>query len=626
MKTFLLFAMALLTVSHTAEASPDKTKRKRPNIVLLVCESTDGRTWREGYQNNVIPLPNLRSLEEGGYAFHCHYSNTPVCCPSRATLWSGRHAHKIPHIQRQSHTNRTTGETKIKQLAVDGVWNNFEGLPHDFDERIDQVLQRKAGYATRMSGKLDFTTGGHSENVKLSAWTMYTRFPYNLHTTKGWADEPPNICADNGTVLPGSQRSAHQDDWNTLHDTVNWMKQQNTSTDNPFFVYQGMNIVHPSYRTNEYYYNQINPNKIQIPEWPPLEDLHPCDFQSSMLKGCVPPLDNATAREYFYSRYRRRNIRRIYYAMIAEFDAMVGAYMQAIRDIGEWDNTIFIVTSDHGDLQMEHQQSYKMSPYDASVSVPLIIHDGRVSKDIGEKTRRKRVIDKPTQLINLYPTIMDLAGVSHTDYPPFDMLDGHSLVPLMTDNYSNSDETPPDFVVSQFHGDNIAMSWFLIVRRMPCIPNNNAAHDIEERQLSNTRTKMCTMKLVVYGTGVEIEHQLFDVTHDPDEMTNLASNQTYLPMMISLEQTLRSVVDYPRVALNVARYNQQSMKHWMEVTGDPEWRTAIHSKGLRWDDAFDYDVEGSFKALEEWVNGRAKILPCRSDLVWPPPSLIEVQE
>jgi arylsulfatase K len=182
MTTFLLFAMALLTISHTAEASPDKTKRKRPNIVLLVCESTDGRTWREGYQNNVIPLPNLRSLEEGGYAFHCHYSNTPVCCPSRATLWSGRHAHKIPHIQRQSHTNRTTGETKIKQLAVDGVWNNFEGLPHDFDERIDQVLQRKAGYATRMSGKLDFTTGGHSENVKLSAWTMYTRFPYHAHS------------------------------------------------------------------------------------------------------------------------------------------------------------------------------------------------------------------------------------------------------------------------------------------------------------------------------------------------------------------------------------------------------------------------------------------------------------
>lgn len=429
---------------------------------------------------------------------------------------------------------------------------------------------------------------------------MYTRFPYNLHTTKGWADEQPNICADNGTVLPGSQRSAHQDDWNTLHATVNWMKQQNT-TDNPLFVYQGMNIVHPSYRTNEYYYNQINPNKIQVPEWPPLEDLHPCDFQSSMLKGCIPPLDNATAREYFYSRYRRRNIRHIYYAMIAEFDAMVGAYMQAIRDIGEWDNTIFIVTSDHGDLQMEHQQSYKMSPYDASVSVPLIIHDGRISKDIGKKTRRKRVIDKPTQLIDLYPTIMELAGVSHTDYP-FDMLDGHSLVPLMTDNYSNSDETRPDFVVSQFHGDNVAMSWFLIVRRMPCIPNNNAGHDIEERRLSNARTKMCTMKLVVYGTGREIEHQLFDVTHDPDEMRNLASNETYLPMMTWLDHTLRSVVDYPRVALNVARYNEQSMKHWMEVTGDPEWRTAIHSKGLRWDDAFDYYVEGSFKALEEWVN------------------------
>ena len=55
----------------------------------------------------------------------------------------------------------------------------------------------------------------------------------------------------------------------------------------PFFVYQGMNIVHPPYATNTTWYDMVDPDKIEVPEWEPLESLHPCDFQSSMLKGCI---------------------------------------------------------------------------------------------------------------------------------------------------------------------------------------------------------------------------------------------------------------------------------------------------------------------------------------------------
>lgn len=673
----LLFPLKLAASSATTDTVGDNednnsqpklkinsnTRTKKPNIVFLVCESTDGRTWREGYQNNVIPLPNLRFLEQqpGGYAFHRHYSNTPVCCPSRATFWSGRHAHKIAHVQRQqgkkNADNNNSTEHIIKELPVNGVWNNYEGLPHDFDQRIDQVLQSKTGYTTHMAGKQDFTTGGHTENVKLTAWTMYTRFPYNLHETRGWADEMPDICSNNGTVLPSPSGrpfpSAHGDDWKVVSQTVDWIKQyhrakkdatassNSNSTqedDKPFFVYQGMNIVHPPYRTNEYYYNKIDPSKIEVPEWPDLKDLHPCDLQSSMLKGCIPPLDNITATEWYYSRDRRRNIRRTYYAMIAEFDAMVGAYMDVIRDIGEWENTIFVVTSDHGDMQMEHQQSYKMSPYDASATVPLIIHDGRRSGSTRRRVTSQQegvIADVPTQLIDLYPTMMELAGVSQSDYP-HDMLDGHSLVPLMNEGggdeslvalatspeYELSSIDRPDFVVSQFHGSNIAMSWFLIVRHMPCVVEGTpdemeiaTSRQYLNRTIASTN-KMCTMKLIVYGTGREVDDQLFDLTNDPNEMINLASRSSYAQVTSSLKESLRSVVDYPRVALDIAKYNLDSMKHWMEVIGEQQWKTAIHSK-LRWDDAFDRDVKGSFQALEEWIHSGAQVLPCRSDLVYP---------
>lgn len=166
---------------------------------------------------------------------------------------------------------------------------------------------------------------------------------------------------------------------------------------------QGMNIVHPPYVTNEYWFNKIDPDKIDVPAWPALDKLHPCDLQSSMLKGCTPSDKDSAA---FYSPDRRRRIRRIYLAMVAEFDAMVGAYMTAVEAAGVWNETVFIVTSDHGDMQMEHQQHYKMVPYDASASVPMVIYDGRPQNSIAP-----RIVKTPTQLIDIFPTIMDYAQV-----------------------------------------------------------------------------------------------------------------------------------------------------------------------------------------------------------------------
>ena len=281
----LLLLSTTLTTAYTGDTmAPDGTP-PHPNFLFLVCESTDGRTWQRNYQNSTLPLPHLRSLEDNGAtSFHRHYSNTPVCCPSRATFWSGRHAHHIPHVN--------------NNITVDGAWNNYEGLPLNYSQRIDQVLA-KHGYNTAIFGKEDWSMGSHSLNVRLNSWTMYTRFPYD-QSNGGWHDETPD-CSTNGTVKKGNA-SAHQKDWDAVHQGVNWLhKHQETQqhhtaqTAKPFFLYQGMNIVHPPYVTNDKWYNTIDPKGIRVPEWAALDTLHPCDLQSSMLKGCIPSQDNASA-------------------------------------------------------------------------------------------------------------------------------------------------------------------------------------------------------------------------------------------------------------------------------------------------------------------------------------------
>jgi len=92
----------------------------------------------------------------------------PVCCPSRSAIWSGRHIHKIPHMQ----------ENPVTGLKVGGSWNNHEGLPLNYTNKISDILERNGynvgifGISSFLSlfishlfiskGKTDWSAGGHS--------------------------------------------------------------------------------------------------------------------------------------------------------------------------------------------------------------------------------------------------------------------------------------------------------------------------------------------------------------------------------------------------------------------------------------------------------------------------------
>jgi arylsulfatase A-like enzyme len=112
----------------------------------------------------------------------------------------------------------------------------------------------------------------------------------------------------------------------------------------------GTGILHPAYRTNEYWFARAS-NATTAPAWPPLEELHPCDLQAVMKRGCAPGFDNATARAAFYDPERVKRVRRVYLAELEEFDAMVGSVIDALRAAGRWDaDTYVVLSADHGDM------------------------------------------------------------------------------------------------------------------------------------------------------------------------------------------------------------------------------------------------------------------------------------
>merc|ERR1712087_704398 len=133
----------------------------------------------------------------------------------------------------------------------------------------------------------------------------------------------------------------------------------------------------------------------------------------------------------------------------------------------------------------------------------------------------------------------------------------------------------PNYAMSQFHGDEIHLSWFLL--------------------------REDEWKYVVYGSGKEVPPRLFNLVQDPLEMVDLASNKSYAGRISDMDKTLRGIVDYPAVAEDVESYNKQSFVLWRDsFTNETEYNETI-SQEIRWNESWAYDSDGSFKAIDKWL-------------------------
>eukprot|EP00730_Choanoeca_flexa_P007832 TRINITY_DN12397_c4_g1_i1.p1 TRINITY_DN12397_c4_g1~~TRINITY_DN12397_c4_g1_i1.p1 ORF type:complete len:567 (+),score=133.77 TRINITY_DN12397_c4_g1_i1:2620-4320(+) len=541
-------------------ASAAATSSPPPNILFLHVESTDGRLYN---QDSPVPIPNIRSVQKRGVTFKKHYVNSPICAPSRSSMWCGRQLHNIPH----QHNN----------ISVAGAWNNYEGVGLNgtggtTESDLMHVYLAKAGYATSIVGKTDWVAGDHDITTMIDSWSIYARFPYSQPKNGGfhvWGD-----CGGNLTVNPGNE-SAHQGDWNGVRKGTKWLEDYSQGQQQqPFFAYQGFNIVHPPYATSQAYIDRIEQANIAIPEWQPLLKNHPCDMQTIMKKGCALPL------EYLNTSEHKRAIIAGYYAMIAEYDDMVGAYLETLEQTGLIDNTVVILSSDHGDMQMQHEQFYKMVAYEASSHVPLVI--------AGPGVEYRGEVEDITQMVDLFPTLMDIASV---DKPSF--LDGTSLMPYLK---TGSSPSHPKQALSQFHGENLVMSWYML------------------------RTD--DVKYIAWGTGEQHPPQLFNLTADPDEHVNLALDPSYHGLVGELDRELRGLINYPNVTMNVATYNQDMAKWWMST--ESNWRAILNgsqtgnlpNKGQddlnkdSWASVWNMNADGCQAAWDKWIQSPPTITPC----------------
>ncbi|XP_060700243.1 arylsulfatase K isoform X3 [Hemiscyllium ocellatum] len=284
----IVFAIHGADSSRSDSGIGTREQQVAANIVLVTCDSLDGRLTFSP-QNQTVKLPNINFMKGSGAVFLNAYSNSPICCPSRAALWSGRFVH------------------------LTESWNNYKCLNHDYPTWM-KILQ-KYGYYTKVYGKTDYTSGHHSVSNRVEAWTRDVKF---LLRQEG---RPT-------TVLTGNESTVRvmDHDWQNVDEATKWIRHKATQLDQPFVLSLGLNLPHPyptpsmgeacggsTFKTSPYWLKRVKYHSIRIPKWLAFSEMHPVDFYSSYTKNCTGNFTNQDILD----------IRSFYYAMCAETDLML---------------------------------------------------------------------------------------------------------------------------------------------------------------------------------------------------------------------------------------------------------------------------------------------------------------
>ncbi|XP_061585930.1 arylsulfatase K [Cololabis saira] len=496
----------------------------RPNIVMVMSDAFDGRlSFDPG--SKVVQLPYINYLRELGSTFLNAYTNSPICCPSRAAMWSGRFVH------------------------LTESWNNYKCLDANATTWMDEL--ERNGYNTKMMGKMDYTSGSHSVSNRVEAWTRDVQF---LLRQEG---RPVSQLVGNM-----STKRIMKEDWKNTDKATKWIHQMAARSQQPFALYLGLNLPHPyktqslgptaggsTFRTSPYWLTKVSSELVSIPKWLPMAAMHPVDYYSTFTKNCSGD----------FSEEEVRRIRVFYYAMCAEADAMLGQIISALRETGLLNNTVVMFTADHGELAMEHRQFYKMSMFEGSSHVPLLIMGPRLMSGLQ--------VNQIVSLVDLYPTLLEIAGIS-----AIGNLSGHSLLPLISKSSNISKKQHPNWVLSEYHGSNANASTYMF--------------------------RIGQWKYIAYADGLSVPPQLFDLTLDKDELHNVILR--FPEVQAHLDKLLRSIVDYPKVSTNVHLYNKKAFSAWRCSLGGNYSQVIAN---LRWHVDWQKDALAHEKAVDKWLSG-----------------------
>ncbi len=425
----------LLGLIFSCNSPKETTTSTKPNILFISID--DLRPTLGVYGDSIAVTPNIDRFANEGTTFRQTFCQAAVCAPSRASLMTGLR----PNSTRVWHLG-----DKFRAINPETVT-----MPQYFS---------KFGYHTVNLGKIF-----HNYMPDSISWDEPDLRP-SRYLQPDWlgrdgetfyiSEEVQKSQVIKRDSLLKLRPIRYADGWNTgpaweaadVHDTLYYDGAQNELTkktlsrlvkmNQPFYMGLGFFRPHLPFTAPKKYWDLYDPAEIPLAANPDVPEGAPLLTMNSMYElrhyDGFGHIGHPTS-DFRMSEDTARILKHGYYASVSYVDALLGDLFTHMKQLGIYENTIIIVWGDHGWKLGDHNSWGKMTNYNIDLQVPLMIR-------YPKQTKRGAQTFALTELVDMFPTICELANVPIPDY-----MEGKSLVPLL----QNPEIPWKKAAFSQFH-------------------------------------------------------------------------------------------------------------------------------------------------------------------------------
>jgi choline-sulfatase len=435
------------------------TPTDHPNVLLIVSDQHNPRVSGFARHPDAI-TPHLDALAARGTVYSSAYCSSPICVPSRASLATGRYVHEL------------------------GAWDN--AAPYTGSVRSWGHVLGDAGYRVTTIGKLHYRDPSDDTGFPDQRLAMHVHGGGDL---RGVSLRPEGRVREGGGGLRNLLGAGRGESEYTRFDravaeaAVEYLR--NETDESPWALMVSFVAPHFPLIAPDRYHDLYQPEALTLPPADSNAWDHPAVDVFKQSFGLTRDLTEGETRAALHA----------YLALCSFLDSRIGYVLEALEESGGADDTLVVYTSDHGESAGAHGLWFKHLMNEESVGVPLVV--------AGPGVPAGRLIQTPVSHVDLFPTLVDWAGLTRCDdLPGISLLDYHGL---------DSSDRP---VLAEYHANGTVSASFM---------------------LRHGRYK--------YVEYVGERPQLFDLERDPFETTDLAEGGGHGEVLVECARRLRDICD-----------------------------------------------------------------------------------
>ena len=444
---------------------------KRPNILILMVDQLAGTLFQDG-PAKFLHAPNLAALASRSTRFANAYTASPLCAPARASFMSGQ----LPSRTR--------------------VYDNAAEFASDIPTYAHHL--RRAGYQTCLSGKMHFVgpdqLHGYEERLTTDI------YPVDFGWTPDYSQPGEridwwyhNLGSVKGAGVAEITNQLEYDDEVTYNATRKLYDLARGHDARPWCLTVSFTHPHDPYVARKEFWDLYE----DCPELDPAVAPIAFDEQDAHSQRLMLASDYAN---YPVTDEDVRRSRRAYFSSISYIDQKIGEILDVLKRTRQDENTIIVFLSDHGDMLGERGMWFKMSFFEGSARVPLMIAAPGMAPGR---------VDEPVSTLDVLPTLAELVGIDLGDI--LSWTDGESLVDVAAGRRKRG-PVPMEYAAEGSIAPMVA--------------------------LRDGRFKLTLCE--------QDQAQLFDLESDPHELKNLAADPGHAAVLQAMQAAARKRWDLAR--------------------------------------------------------------------------------